>query len=293
MAVRVLQGDARDVLKTLPTGSVDCVVTSPPYHGLRSYGSGEREIGREPTLKQYVDALVEVFREVRRVLVDDGTVFLNIGDGYAGTGTSESTRDDRYWSAGSAKQRTNRGASSNPPVRATDAPPAKNLVLMPSRVALGLQEDGWWVRSQCIWAKPNAMPESAPGRPTTAHEHVWVLAKRPRSYWSEVPVGDRRLRSYEPAPMQVWRINVVGFEGEHYATFPPELVERCLKAGCPPGGTVLDPFGGSGTTGLVADAMGHDAVLCELNEDYARMSVERIRGELSMLTQVEIFEGGE
>lgn len=298
MAVRIHVGDARATLAEMPTGFVDCVVTSPPYMGMRTYGGGVKEIGRQGSIKEYVAALVEVFREVRRVLKQEGTVFVNIGDGYVGSGMGAGgqgtgvAHDQYYWSAGSAKQRTNVGGSSNPPVRPSDAPPAKNLMLVPARFALALQNDGWWVRSQIIWAKPNAFPESAPGRPTVAHEHVWMLTKAPNAYWNEVPTGGRRLRNYEPEPLKVWRINVVGFEGEHYATFPPELVKRCLEVGCPPGGTVLDPFAGSGTTGLVADQLGYEAVLCELNPEYARLALERIRGETPMFTQASMFEGG-
>ena len=440
MSVRVLVGDAGAALATLEAESVDCCITSPPYFGLRDYGV-DGQIGREPTLGAYIEALVAVMRQVRRVLRPQGVVFLNLGDCYAGGGRG-GKRAERGGVTG--KQASNAaslgaGDASCPP----ECKP-KDLMLVPARMAIALQDDGWWVRSEIIWAKPNPMPESVTSRPSTAHEHIWMLTKsgkhyynngegqepvsestvqrgisavkalergfenRPHKYAEEaggqrrigekrrdtaaynadvakyaprtwafgkagngrndeqraytpplhrnhdsntgfherwqkqlreqaarppiaditrslatrpkdgkalsnephkfaperadlaertymarieaaersVQIGTRRLRNYEEAPLEVWRFCPASYREAHFATFPPTLVERCLAIGCPEGGTVLDPFGGAGTTGLVADRLGYDAILCELNPAYADLAVERIRQESPLTADV-------
>lgn len=302
----VLAGDCREQMATLGPESVHCVVTSPPYWGLRDYGVAG-QLGLEATPAEYVANMVDVFRAVRRVLRPDGTVWLNLGDSYAGGGTigrkdttpeALSRRAERYG--------TGTGAGSAVGARGSREPVAglkpKDLVGIPWRVAFALQADGWYLRSDIIWSKPNPMPESVTDRPTKAHEYVFLLTKSAR-YWydaeavregsayagqqlgicrgskrradsmgrrtsgNEVPGADadsperRNLRS-------VWSIATQPYPGAHFATFPEALVEPCVKAGCPEGGTVLDPFAGTGTVGVVANRLSRRATLIDLNPDY-------------------------
>ncbi len=453
--VEILVADVRAALETLPDDSVDCVVTSPPYWGLRDYGVAG-QIGMEPTLAEHLAAMVDVFRHVRRVLKPTGTVWLNYGDCYATTPNGRSAADTK---AAGGDDRTFRD---KPFSTVGGALKPKDLAMIPNRLAIALQEDGWWVRSEIIWAKPNPMPESVLDRPATSHEKIFLLTKAERYWWDAVgsrlpaagsserrwaenveaqagspqahggtktlkavggpraariaagkqseytnrrisslnenwlkakaanprdgawPRGHtRNLRNYEPAPLEVWNIGTRPFKGAHFATFPPELVERAITAGCPtrvcqscgapwrivsrsafvpqqdvsqergkrsadqtdassrwagssrgstdkqvvgllpvcrcydaqlaampeprrprkraqraawPGridrcrqspaaapsawpsarAIVLDPFGGAGTTGLVASRMGRNAILIELNESYAQMAAARI-----------------
>jgi len=334
------------MLATLPDNHFDCVVTSPPYWGLRDYGV-EGQIGLEPTLAEHLDVMVRVFAEVHRVLKPTGTCWVNYGDCYA-TGTTA----DR-------KQSKNPGVGANRPeaqnsvgrIGTPEGLKTKDLVMVPNRFAIAMQEWGWWVRSEIIWAKPNPMPESIKDRPATSHEKIFMFTKEGRyeydaqavrvgrksdedangfrggSYVGGKPgartaVGNkktdkqrghsrphagfndrwdamskeeqqsngRNLRNYEPAPVQVWEIATRPFKEAHFATFPPELVERCLKAGCPQGGKVLDPFGGAGTTGLVADRLQMDATLIELNPEYADIAIKRIdsdRGALLGIIEID------
>ena len=345
----VLVGDCRKTLRTLPAGSVDCVVTSPPYFFLRDYGL-DGQIGREPSLQEYVGALVDVFAEVYRVLKPTGTVWLNLGDGYAGSakpGSKPRPRGER--GGGLGKQGSNPASLEAGDQICPDGMKPKDLMMIPARVAIALQEWGWWLRSEVVWGKPNAMPSSATDRPTLTHEKVFLLTRQGSGYhydyeasalpraeataarsrrpwrfgakpgtgrndtdraytpfnadWREreqasgVPKGHdsntgflqrweagehdsttRRLRSYERAPPEVWEIGKTSYRGAHFATFPPELVARCLAAGCPEGGVVLDPFAGAGTTGLVALQTGRSAVLCELNAEYADIARRRAVG---------------
>jgi DNA modification methylase len=300
VTVKVLQGDCRKVLATLPAASVHTIVTSPPYYGLRDYGV-DGQIGLEQTPDAYVAEMVAVFREAKRVLRDDGTLWLNLGDCYnANQGNGFDTNKD-----GGARKK----AAASPKVSSGGLPP-KNLLMIPARVALALQADGWYLRSEIIWAKPNPMPESVRDRPTSAHEKVYLFAKQPRYFYdadavreplASATLNDKRLGAtgtgrhrYSADGMaacpsgftganlsgrnlrNVWTITPKPFKGAHFAVFPPALVEPCIKAGCPEGGTVLDPFGGSGTTGLVANSLGRNAVLIELNPTYAAMAQERL-----------------
>ena len=396
----VHQGDARTVLATMPAESVHCVVTSPPYWGLRDYGTatwagGEAEcdhrgadhsrndttnashgtfigtrgtqpakqrsviqrdtcgkcgatridsqLGLEPTPDEYVANMVEVFREVRRVLRDDGTLWLNLGDSYANTGgmTGGTSGKD-----GSAKRAARMFEGGYRPLSSGLKP--KDLVGIPWRVAFALQADGWYLRSDIIWSKPNPMPESVTDRPTKSHEYVFLLSKSARYYFdadavregqeSAVATRAQMTRALDLAAAaglthahlaairsvgitdvgkatvtqngrgkndpkvqaladeakavlggyyreflvpsnrnsrSVWTIATQPYPGAHFAVFPRKLVEPCIKAGCPEGGTVLDPFAGSGTTGLVAQALSRRAVLIDLNGDYLAQALRR------------------
>jgi DNA modification methylase len=399
MTVKILHGDCIKVMKKLPADSVDCVVTSPPYWGLRDYGV-DGQMGLENSLGKHIDVMLKVFREVKRILKPTGTLWVNYGDCYATTPNGRKAEDivdddrafrDKPFSTigpinkGRRMERgSGRWGGGNNPAGGVLKP--KDLCMIPNRLAIALQEDGWWVRSEIIWAKPNAMPDSGGiGRPSTAHEKIWLLSKsgdttcyraRDNGQWSfsrpdlserlpvprgkcedtprwrgfdfyynadevrvgcsentharlsqdvmnqigsaranggkktngnmkavkpspktaaagvrvknnpsfheamAIPVMERFLRNYEPAPVQVWEIPTEAFSEAHFATFPQELAARCIKAGCPKGGTVFDPFGGAGTTGLVAANMGLDAILVELNPEYIDIARDRIRAGL-------------
>ena len=363
MTVRIINADVLEGLRQLPDQSVHCVVSSPPYWGLRDYGV-DGQIGLEATPDEFIARLVEVFAEVRRVLRKDGTCWINMGDSYAGSWGAQS-RGDEYpgglegTSPLHARKikahpigRTNVGSLKNTP-----GLKAKDLVGQPWRLAFALQADGWWLRSDIIWSKPNPMPESVTDRPTKAHEYIFLLTKSERYFYDAEaikefatypdgpnapdkiasPYGQGYSRnnigakgnangfrggSYvngKPGPRTsvgnskpdkqrghsrrhagfndrwdampreeqrgsrnkrtVWTIATAPFPEAHFATFPPELPEICIKAGCPAGGTVLDPFGGAGTTGLVADRLQRNAILIELNPEYAAMAERRIKGD--------------
>lgn len=261
-------GDALEVLRSMPDQDVDCIVTSPPYFGLRDYGT-DGQIGAEASPAEFVAALVAVFREARRVLADDGTLWLNLGDSYSSAS----------------------GGKSNLP--------AKNLIGIPWRVAFALQDDGWILRNDIIWNKPNAMPEPVRDRLSNRHEHLFLFTKE-TSYWfnldpiREQYTGDRaatrRARSGHVNkensatgtwsgehngrnPGDVWDIPTQPFPGAHFATMPLALAERCIRAGCHDEGVVLDPFSGSGTTGLAAAKNWRGYVGIDLNSDYLDLSL--------------------
>ena len=357
MSIQIITGDCIERLREMPADSVHCVVTSPPYYGLRDYGTatweggdpgcdhiaptwqgqtGQRAdrtftanrafkqacgkcgatrkddgIGLEATPEAHIAKLVEVFREVRRVLRKDGTLWLNYGDAYANDGkwggsTGGKHAKGLHGKGSIGRERTNTGLK------------PKDLMMMPARVALALQADGWWLRSEIIWAKPNPMPESVTDRPTSAHEKIYLLAKSARYFYDAEAVredgnpksaeryrygfsgtkgadavNDRRtvpegMREFNAGRnlRNVWNIATAPFPGAHFSTFPPALVEPCIKAGCPDSGTVLDPFCGSGTTGLVADRLGRDAVLIELNPEYAAMAKRRVQQDAAMFAEV-------
>lgn len=323
MSVRILTGDCRDVLATLPSGSAQTCVTSPPYFGLRDYGHTE-QIGQEADPTAYVGAIVEVFRGVHRVLRDDGTAWLNIGDSYAAT-TKTPGRNDagRNFTGGGG----NKLGSGNPGrqhvvKRDMEGAKPKDLLMIPARVALALQTDGWYLRSDIIWHKPNPMPESVTDRPTSAHEHVFLFSKNSRYFYDANAVRERRepdslrrstLYGANPSSSKlnpdrndggrggsmgfggniagrnlhnVWTIAAQPFRGAHFATMPRGLVERCILAGSRSGDTVLDPFGGAGTTGLVADRLGRSAVLIELNPAYAAMARDRVTADAGLFAEV-------
>lgn len=266
-------------MRAMPDKSIHCCVTSPPYFGLRDYGV-DGQIGLEPTPEEFVQALVGVFREVRRVLRDDGTLWLNLGDSYARSpakGGSGPGGKNREWYGENYGQA--RGAEIPEGLK------PKDLIGIPWRVAFALQADGWYLRQDIIWNKPNSMPESVRDRCTKAHEYVFLLSKSPRYYFDteamKEPASDGSSRNRR----SVWSVSTKPFRGAHFATFPPDLIEPCILAGCPVGGTVLDPFGGSGTTAGVALAHGRNAILCELNPEYAELVHGRVESIISNIAR--------
>jgi len=353
----IKQGDCLEVLKTLSSESVNCCITSPPYWGLRDYGTGEwiggdgncshkrdskqseltqtghrnldgavgdgiykdkckrcgaerkdRQIGLELTPESYVQKMVDVFREVRRVLMGDGTLWLNLGDSYSGSGKGPAGN-----LGGDEKHLEEKHTKIIP-----EGLKQKDLVGIPWRVAFALQADGWYLRQDIIWHKPNPMPESVTDRCTKAHEYIFLMSKNPNYYFDNKAiqepcttqegrpsaiVRDRvygynskqaalgRARGGEETPepstrnkRSVWSVNVKPYKEAHFATFPKELIEPCVLAGCPKDGTILDPFGGSGTTAEVAIENGRNALLIELNPEYIELAKIRISN-----TQTNLF----
>lgn len=256
----LIQGDARRILRHLPARTFRTCVTSPPYWSLRNY-SVEGQIGLEQSVYDYVQALVEAFSEVRRVLTDDGTLWLNIGDSYTSGG--------RTWRAPDRKN----------PIRAMDVRPPtpeglkpKDLIGVPWRLALALQQAGWYLRADIVWNKPNCQPESVKDRPTRCHEYLFLLAKSERYFYDDRAVrgpNDRRLRT-------VWDINTQAYREAHFATFPPDLVAPCVQSASVPGDLVLDPFMGTGTTGLVALHTKRRFVGIELKPRYLELAARRL-----------------
>jgi len=325
--VNILTGDCIDVMREMEAGSVNCCVTSPPYWGLRDYGV-DGQLGLETTPEEYVLKMVDVCREVERVLRDDGTLWLNIGDSYAMNGLPGGN-PSRHGGELQSQAKTRTVPSGLKP---------KDLVGVPWRVAFALQADGWYLRQDIIWHKPNPMPESMQDRCTKAHEYIFLLSKNPKYYYdheaikepvaesqqgrvrndkvggsshkergqyseggsyttgknSKLPKqasGNRMVESVAKAKLaggshdqpfgthrnkrSVWTVTTKSFKEAHFATFPPALIRPCILAGCPMGGTVLDPFGGSGTTGMVAEEEGRNSILIELNPKYAEMAKRR------------------
>lgn len=291
---KIIQGDALTVLKTLPSESVNCAITSPPYFGLRDYGV-KGQIGLEQTPEAYVARLVEVFREVRRVLRDDGTLWLNLGDSYVAT-------------IGLGGGRRTQAEGNKRPNKTGFGLPAKNLIGIPWRVAFALQADGWYLRQDIIWAKPNVMPESVKDRCTKSHEYIFLLAKsakyrfdadaiKEKSVYTDARLNKGRLL-YEGKRQgkkgtgnaavisvtdfrnkrSVWTVTTKAFAGAHFATFPPDLIEPMVLAGCLQGGVVLDPFIGAGTTALVAKRLGRKYLGIELNPEYIKLAQKRVDG---------------
>jgi DNA modification methylase len=319
VSIRILTGDCLEVLRSLPDASVNCVVTSPPYYGLRDYGC-EGQIGLEETPEAYVAKMVEVFREVRRVLADDGTLWLNIGDSYAGGGNYRGTNSEETLSA---KQRSNggaRGVSQLLGAKNTPGCKPKDLIGIPWMLAFALRADGWYLRQDIIWHKPNPMPESVRDRCTKSHEYVFLLAKSSRYFYDAEAIAEpgefcgqqlgivrsKKVRAEAmgrkpsgnevpgvdaTAPdtrnkRSVWSITTQPFSEAHFATMAPELAETCIKAGCPKGGTVLDPFGGAGTTALCADRLGRNALLIELNPAYVEIAKNRLTNDAGLFAEV-------
>ena len=399
--MKIKIGNCLDVLKKMPAKSIHTCVTSPPYWGLRDYGN-DGQLGLEKTPKEFVDNLVKVFREVKRVLRDDGTLWLNLGDSYSSGGrtstTNQTVRGDKDYGV------------TRPAVCKNIKP--KDLVGIPWKVAFALQEDGWYLRQDIIWNKPNPMPESVKDRCTKAHEYIFLLSKQPKYYFDNESIKDKSLtqniqsnnqklskyKNFEeekkyrqgihhkrgenivisrpklPSKKQfldfiksrtnanflventnikkttiehwfrnddgfsfpkkddwlkindlvndwseeynsinyaltyeethfdtvitnesknkrsVWTVTTKPYKEAHFATYPPDLIEPCILAGCPKGGTVLDPFGGSGTTALVADRLGRDAIIIELNKEYAKIAEKRLIGDNSLFANVIVEE---
>lgn len=266
----IFEGDALAVLSRLPSNKFQCIVTSPPYWGLRDYEI-EDQVGLESTLPQFINSLRAIFREARRVLRDDGILWLNIGDGY--------TSGNRGWRAPDKKNRA-RAMSVRPDTPEGLKP--KDLLGIPWRLALALQEDGWYLRADIIWNKPNAMPESVRDRPTRAHEYVFMLSKSERYYYDREAVKEHNGRNMR----SVWNLHTKGFPGAHFATFPAKLVEPCILASSKPGDFVLDPFFGSGTVGLVARELNRQYVGVELNPAYVEIATDRLGEEDSKVVRI-------
>lgn len=329
--------DALDGLRRLKDQSISCCVTSPPYYGLRDYGA-DGQIGLEDTPEAYIARLVEVFAEVRRVLIDDGTLWVNIADSYAGSGKGA-------WSKKDEQKEVYVPDSDSPQckVRKTwEGIKAKDMIGIPWMLAFALRADGWYLRQDIIWAKPNPMPESVTDRCTKSHEHIFLLSKEPRYYFDaeaiaepvtgstmirlgqdvENQAGSDRVPGKTNGPMKakppryggkkytespevfnrtksgnaynyrplrnkrdVWTVSTKGFKGAHFATFPPDLIEPCILAGCVERGTVLDPFAGSGTVGVVAERNGRNHIGFDINADYCEMANKRIFGARTLLTE--------
>lgn len=309
----IIQSDSLKALRSMPTESVHCCVTSPPYYGLRDYEI-EGQIGREDTPEQYIARLAEVFREVYRVLAPDGTLWLNISDTYCGTGSKGGMVDPKY-----PNGRTGQYISIARFVRGCKP---KDLIGIPWLLAFALRNDGWYLRSDIVWCKENPMPESVKDRPTRCYEHVFLLTKEKKYYYdalaiaeptapttaarykagrgknhkyaAEVP-GQGKVQSInrpraagvitdaDISPFRnrrdVWHINTVPYKGGHFAAFPPKLAETCILAGCPVGGVVLDPFFGSGTTGLAAKRNGRRYIGIEINAEFCALAKKRIGGD--------------
>lgn len=357
MTVRIITGDCRSVLPTLPAESVNCCVTSPPYFRLRDYGIAG-QIGLEPNPSDFADEMLAVFEQVHRVLRKDGTLWLNLGDSYAASGRGGNPEHSPH-----QKQASNRGSRQFFQSEAVDQgvigrrwikPPSgykpKDLIGVPWMVAFALREAGWYLRDAIVWAKPNGMPGSQVDRCTSSYEMIFQFSKS-RVYWSDfdaiktppresslvrtaqdlqaqagshrangagktngpmkaVGVHARRSdkqrghsrrhdgfndrwdameRSQQqamPAIMRnVWFVAPAQFRDAHYAVMPDEIARRCILAGCPEGGTVLDPFGGAGTTGLVSDRLGRNAILIELNPSNSRLAERRVRDDAPLLAE--------
>jgi DNA modification methylase len=302
----LFEGDVLKALRRFPAESVQTCVTSPPYWGLRDYGV-PGQLGLEPTPDEYVAHMVEVFAEVRRVLREDGTLWLNLGDSYAGPNNGYSG-DDRPSNKAGSLASGNRGARAAGQVRKMgNGLKQKDLVGIPWRVAFALQADGWYLRSDIIWHKPNPMPESVTDRPTKAHEYIFLMSKSPHYFYDidairepldhpnrsgtnpRLAIDNTGLGAHGSAvngginsnPLgrnkrTVWTVTPKPYKGAHFATFPPALIEPCILAGTPVGGVVLDPFAGSGTTLAVAIQHGRRGVGIELNPAYITLAIERI-----------------
>jgi DNA modification methylase len=356
VSVRIIIGDCREKLAKMSDAGVHCCVTSPPYFGLRDYGVDE-QMGLEPTPDEFVEGMVAVFREVRRVLRDDGTLWLNIGDSYAGSGRGAWNVPDEVKTAAGIKETyrpdvaahrvtsdKNNAVTKGAGEDRLFGCKAKDLIGIPWMLAFALRADGWYLRQDIIWSKPNPMPESVQDRCTKAHEYIFMLSKSPRYYYDPKAIAEPAIYSgltgqddsgfknaanfggkhaanpevrREGSDKQrghgrrhagfndlwdqmskaeqcsgtrnkrsVWTVATKPFAEAHFATFPPALIEPCILAGCPKGGLVLDPFGGAGTTGLVADRHGRDAILIELNPEYAAIAQRRIAADGGMFSEV-------
>lgn len=313
--MQLITGDALESLRKLPDESVQCCVTSPPYYNLRDYGC-DGQIGLENSPEEYIEKLVQIFREVKRVLKKDGTLWVNIADSYAGSGKGRSKDGTAKKETFSKIQRGNEGSIGGVLTKTkSDSCKPKDLIGIPWMLAFALRADGWYLRSDIIWAKPNPMPESVKDRCTKSHEYIFLLSKSPKYYFNHEAIKEpattfqdmkRRVknghgewktqkaasvyavsgsgRSREELygkdgkrnKRDVWFINTKPFKGAHFATFPEELVKPCILAGSSQGDIVIDPFAGSGTTGAVAIQNGRDFIGIELNPTYSQIMKQRI-----------------
>ena len=363
-SIKILQGNCLDRLRDLPEKSVNTCVTSPPYWGLRDYGTGEwvggdpnclhsgkskigkncitghkvmygqdnvvgnsiyksecpkcgatrkdEQLGLEETPEQFTENLVKLFREVRRVLRDDGTVWLNLGDSYYnyradGKQVKQTVANTRQDFPESSPHRSNKVKGLK----------QKDLIGIPWRVAFALQADGWYLRQDIIWHKPNPMPESVQDRCTKSHEYIFLLSKSPKYYYDNEAIKEKVKqdwgkrdrssgkyhnegtglqphsgleKSYETRNKRsVWTVTTKPYSEAHFATYPHDLIIPCILAGCPEGGTVLDPFGGSGTTAQVSNNLNRNAILCELNPEYVEIAKVRLQESLGMFLDLEVL----
>ena len=264
----IIHGDCRQILKSFDPNSFQSCVTSPPYWGLRDYGiSGQ--IGAEPLIENYIEDIVNVFREVRRVLKKDGTLWLNIGDSY--------TSGNRTWRQ-TDKKNPARAMEYRSPTPKGLKP--KDLIGVPWKIAFALQQDGWYLRSDIIWNKPNCQPESVKDRPTRSHEYIFLLSKSEKYYYDAEAIKEPSLEGKLKNKRTVWNINTTPYKGAHFAVFPPELVKHCILASTKIDDFILDPFFGAGTVGLVSNSLERKFVGIELNSDYIDLSKSRISGSL-------------
>jgi len=303
----IILGDCIEGMKTLPDGCVQTCITSPPYFGLRDYGGGDSEIGQEDTVDGYVQKMTEVFREVRRILRDDGTLWLNLGDSYMSAKNCAPPPQTQGGQRGMPSDFIPGNRKDQKGLK------TKDLIGIPWRVAFALQADGWYLRQDIIWSKPNPMPESVEDRCTKAHEYIFLLSKKPKYYYDheaikeplapssvsrlqqniDEQVGSARANGGEKTngnmkavgdlssglknKRSVWTVNSKGYKGAHFAVYPENLIEPCVLAGCPKDGTVFDPFTGSGTTAVVALKNGRNYIGTELNSEYVKIAEERIK----------------
>lgn len=306
--IKIIQGNSLDKLKELPAESVDTCITSPPYYNLRDYQQ-PGQLGLEDTFQDYIDNLVEVFEEVKRVLKPEGTLWLNLGDSYSSSPTGSIGK--------SKKQKSNMGSHKDFKRNKILSLPQKNLIGIPFRVAFALQAAGWYLRQDIIWNKPNPMPESVKDRCTKAHEYIFLLSKSPKYYFdneaikedAKFPDGPNTPKSIKAVEgvysknlqkiganpkrnkRSVWTVTTKPYKGAHFATFPMDLIEPCVLAGCPETGIVLDPFGGSGTTGIVASNLNRNAILVELNPEYIELAKQRIEKQGGLFCDLQIISG--
>jgi len=307
MNYEIKVGDSLEVLKTMDEQSVHCCVTSPPYWALRNYGH-DGQLGQEETPEEYVENLVQIFHEVKRVLRDDGTLWLNLGDSYVGSGNKGKHKDNK-----DRKNRNGQVIAKNNKVQGLKP---KDMVGIPWRVAFALQADGWYLRSDIIWNKNNPMPSPVQDRPTSSHEYIFLLSKNRQYYYDKDAILEPLLepnrkdsksgfggykhtsqperttnstysgRKFDASKLKgknkrdVWTVATTGYKGSHVAVYPPKLIEPCILAGCPDGGTVLDPFSGSGTTGVVALNNQKNYIGIELSPEYVKLSEDRITKEV-------------
>lgn len=294
--LKILTGDCREVLKTLPDASVQMCVTSPPYWGLRDYGH-EDQIGQEKTPQEFVETMVQVFREVRRILKPDGVLWLNIGDSYNAHPGQRKTTDKI-----GPKQETNEGSNGTPSRHVPTLKP-KDLVGIPWMTAFALRADGWYLRQDIIWNKPNPMPESVTDRCTKAHEYIFLLSKSERYFYDADAISEPSVAGFNGSTFtngktalngeragigqgprndgdtrnkrSVWTVPTSPYPEAHFATYPPDLIKPCILAGSRVGDTIVDPFGGSGTSAQVALELGRSAILIELNPSYVPLIEKR------------------
>lgn len=266
----IIHGNSLEVLKTLPDESVQCAITSPPYFSMKDY-ENENQIGLEKTSKEFIGKLVDVFQEVKRVLKDDGTLWLNLGDCFSGSGGYSPNSPSNLAGSLQSGARGNL-AKSRPAIEY----PAKNLMGIPWMTAFALRDAGWILRCDCIWQKNNCSPEKVFDRPTRIHEYVFLFSKSKIYYYDYEAVMEDAVTGGKRNRRSVWEINNQRVKGAHTAVFPEKLVEICLLASSKPEDTVIDPFCGSGTTGVVAKKLGRHFIGIDLNEEYCELATNRI-----------------